>query len=105
MKLNAWKETIMARRKKHKSLNPNAHLFVNVDHYILPENGRVIEKDEVIKISGEHGRKFVFKQHVTRTDTGVEWIDCIQLEKGVSAGWRFFRPDRIKPLPKKRKIR
>ena len=105
MKLKDWKEPIVARRKKHKSLNPNAHFFVNVDHYVMPENGRVIEKDEIIKISGEHGRKFKFKQHVTRTDTGVEWIDCIQMEKGVSAGFRSFRPNRIKPLPKSRRPR
>jgi hypothetical protein len=95
----------VGRRKKIKSLNPNAHLFVKTEHYAIPETNRVIELDETIKISGEHGRKFRFKSHVIRTDTGVEWIECIQLEKSVSAGWRFFRPDRIKPLPKSRRPR
>jgi hypothetical protein len=95
----------VGRRKKIKSLNPNAHLFIKEDCFTMPDTNRVIEQDEVIKISGEHGRKFRFKSHVTRTDTGIEWIECIQLEKSVSAGWRFFRPDRIKPLPKSRRPR
>ena len=95
----------MGRRKKIKSLNPNAHLFVETDQYIIPESGRIIEKDEIIKISGEHGRRFKFKAHVQRSDNGVEWINCIQIEKGLSAGWRSFRPNRIKPLPKTRRPR
>lgn len=95
----------MPRRKTYKSQNPNAHLFINTEHYEIPNSSRVIEKDEIIKISGEHGRKFKFKKHVKRSDTGVEWIDCIQIERGVSAGWRSFRPERIKPLPKTRRPR
>jgi hypothetical protein len=95
----------VGRRKKIKNLNSNAHLFSKADFFIMPESSRVIEQDEVIKISGEHGRKFRFKHHVTRTDTGIEWIECIQLEKSISAGWRFFRPNRIKPLPKSRRPR
>jgi hypothetical protein len=95
----------VGRRKKIKSLNPNAHLFIKTESYEIPETSRVIEKDEIIKISGEHGRRFKFKQHVKRSDTGVEWIDCIQIEKGLSAGWRSFRPERIKPLPKSRRPR
>ena len=98
MKSKDWKELIVGRRKKVKSLNPNAHFFVNVDYYVMPENGRLIEKDEIIKISGEHGRKFKFKEHVTRTDTGIEWINCIQLEKGISAGWRSFILSGLKDL-------
>ena len=96
----------MARKKKNLvSLNPNAHLFIEQSTYTIPDSGRVIEQNEVIKISGEHGRKFKFKSHVTRSDSGVEWINCIQLERGVSAGWRSFRPNRIKPLPKSRRPR
>lgn len=95
----------MGRRKKIKSLNPNASVFIKTDHYELPENNRVIEFDETIKIIGEHGKKFKFKSHVVRSDTGAEWIECIQLEKSVYAGWRFFRPERIKALPKTRRPR
>jgi hypothetical protein len=69
------------------------------------QDGRTIEKDEVIKIVGEHGTRFKFKSHVTRTDTGVEWIDCFELEKGIIAKHRSFKPDRIKALPRKRRPR
>lgn len=89
----------MGRRKK--VVSPNSHLYRREDQYVMPD-GRIIEKDEVIKIHGEWGGKFKFQQHVVRTDSGVEWIDCFQLDKGVLCGWRSFRPERIKPLPKKR---
>ena len=102
MKLKDWKETIVARRKK--VISPNAHLYNVSESYTLP-SGRVIEKGEVIKIIGEHGTKFKFKSHVVRTDTGVEWIDCFELEKGITSKHRSFRPDRIKPLPKSRRPR
>jgi len=80
-------------------ISPNAHLYHRVPSYTMPD-GRIIEKDEIIKIKGEHGGKFKFLEHVTRTDTGVEWIDCFELRGGVLCGWRSFYPDRIKPLPK-----
>lgn len=68
-------------------------------------DGRVIEKDEIIKIKGEHGGKFKFLEHVKRTDTGIEWIDCFEIRGGMLCGWRSFYPDRIKPMPKTRRKR
>jgi hypothetical protein len=65
-------------------------------------DGRTIEKDELIKIHGEWGGKFKFQEHVIRKDTGAEWIDCFELDKGLLCGWRSFKPERIKPLPKRR---
>lgn len=92
----------MSRRKK--VVSPNAYLYNRVDHYVMPD-GRVIEKDEIIKIKGEHGGKFKFHEHVTRTDSGIEWIDCFELHRGSLGGWRSFYPDRIKPMPKPRRRR
>lgn len=92
----------MARRKK--TVSPFAHLYHREPYYTL-EGGRVIEKGEVIKIHGINATKFKFVEYVRRTDTGVEWIDCYELEKGVMCGMRSFRPNRIKPLPKKRSKR
>jgi hypothetical protein len=66
-------------------------------------DGRVIESGEIIKINGEWGGKFKFIEHVVRTDSGIEWIDCFEVVKGVSSGWRSFRPERIKPMPKRKK--
>lgn len=87
----------MGRRKTVKS--PLAYLYHRVPCYTMPD-GRIIEKDEIIKIKGEYGAKFKFIEHVTRTDSGVEWIDCFELRGGALCGWRSFYPDRIKPLPK-----
>lgn len=89
----------MARRKKY--VDPNQGKYIREPQYIL-ENGRIIENGEIIKVAGEHGSKFYFIGHVTNTENNAEWIDCFQLENGVMCGWRSFKPDRIKPLPKKR---
>lgn len=89
----------MGRRKK--IVSPLAKRFIREPSFTL-ESGRVIESGEVIKISGEHGTKFRFVEHVINSENGAEWIDCFELHQGVVAGWRSFRTDRIKPLPKKR---
>jgi hypothetical protein len=90
----------MARRKK--IIIQNNHLYSRTEEYMMPD-GRVIEQGEIIKIHGEWGAKFKFKEHVVRTDNGAEWIDCFQIIGGQLAGWRSFKPDRIKPMPKKRR--
>lgn len=89
----------MGRRKKYVS--PIMNKFYRKQEYVL-ESGRIIEHGEIIKIAGEHGCKFRFLEHVTNSETGVEWIDCFELRQGIPSGWRSFRCDRIKPLPKKR---
>lgn len=89
----------MGRRKKYVS--PITNKFSRKQEYVL-ENGRRIEHGEIIKISGEHGSKFKFLEHVINIENGAEWVDCFQIERGMVSGWRSFRPDRIKPLPKKR---
>ena len=92
----------MGRRKK--VVSPLQDIYNRVPHFTMPD-GRVIEKDEIIKIKGEYGGKFKFLEHVTRTDSGIEWIDCFELRGSILCGWRSFRTDRIKPLPKTRRKR
>ena len=65
-------------------------------------NNRVIVKGDFIKIIGEHGGKFKFHSLVTNKETGAQWIDCFEMQKGVVSGWRSFRSDRIKLIPIKR---
>lgn len=89
----------MARRKKYVDQSP--FRYQREPEYTL-ESGRKIERGEVIKIAGEHGSKFRFLEHVINLDNGAEWIDCFELRNGVASGWRSFRTDRIKPLPRKR---
>lgn len=86
----------MGRRKK--VVGPNAHLYVRTPEFTMPD-GRVIERGEIVKIAGEWGGKFKFHEHVTRTDTGIDWIDCFEMVKGHSSGWRSFRTERLKPIP------
>jgi hypothetical protein len=63
---------------------------------------RTVLAGDIIKIHGEYGSKFKFHSLVTNKETGVQWIDCFELYKGVVSGWRSFRPDRIKLIPIKR---
>jgi len=92
----------MGRRKK--VVPPLAHLYQREPTFTTPE-GRTVEPGEIIKIKGVWGTKFKFKEYVRRTDTGVDWIDCYEQERGQNCGHRSFRTDRIKVLPKKRRKR
>ena len=80
------------------------HLYDRSPGYTL-ESGRTISEGEVIKIDGIWGTKFKFKEHVFKTDSGKEWIDCYELEKGVNCGLRSFYPERIRPIPIRRRRR
>ena len=62
-----------------------------------------IEKGDIVRVNGEYGMRFVFKEHVTNSVTGSEWLDCWELHRGQKAGLRSFRPDRVKPTKKRRK--
>ena len=88
--------------KRKNTIGPTAHLYKRVNSFTMPD-GRIIEKDEIIKIDGEHGGKFKFLEYVIKSDSGAEWIDCFEVRDGVLCGWRSFRTDRIKPIAKKRK--
>jgi hypothetical protein len=90
----------MGRRKR--LVTPNGHLYERLPEYTL-ESGRTISQGEIIKIEGIWGTKFKFKEYVTRTDNGKQWIDCYEIEKGLSCALRSFYPERIKPIPIRRK--
>jgi hypothetical protein len=65
-------------------------------------NNRTIYRGDFIKISGEHGGRFKFHSLVTNKETGAQWIDCFEMQKGTVSAWRSFRSDRIKLIPIKR---
>jgi hypothetical protein len=66
---------------------------------------REIVAGDIVKIRGIHGDKFKIIGLTTNTLTGVQWVDCYLLCKGVPAQTRAFYIERIKPLPRKRKKR
>jgi hypothetical protein len=93
----------MGRRKKTGPVNlPEiAKRYVKQDTATLLD-GKIIEKDEVIKIKGEYGVSFKFTAFVTNLETGAEWIDCLEIYRGQLGAIRSFHIDRVKKLPKKR---
>jgi len=93
----------MGRRKKIDlfQIPEIAKRYVKSDTAVLPD-GKIIEKDEVIKIKGEYGISFKFTAFVINTITGAEWIDCLEIHRGQLGAIRSFHVDRVKKLPKKR---
>ena len=65
-------------------------------------DGTTLQPGDHIKIKGEHGKVFKFKEFVEKTDNGTSWIDCYEMEKGLPCGLRSFRLERVKVIPKKR---
>lgn len=88
----------MVKRKKFKS-EPDR--FIRETSFVL-EDGKVLEQGDLIKIKGIWGTKFKFHNYVTNPEINKSWIDCVELEKGVSCGMRSFYADRVKRIPKKR---
>jgi len=42
-----------------------------------------------------------FLEHVVNTDSGAEWIDCVDKNKSI----RSFRPEQVKRVHYKKKLR
>jgi len=74
--------------------------LTKVDHLVLPD-GKIIEKNEIFRVSGEYGLKFKFHSLVTHPN-GAQWVDCFEVFRGQAGAFRSFRSDRIKRIPKKR---
>lgn len=89
----------MARSRK--VLSPFAHLYIRHQQVTTPD-GTTLNPGDHIKIKGEHGKVFKFKEFVEKTDNGASWIDCYEMEKGLPCGLRSFRLERVKIIPKKR---
>lgn len=90
----------MARRKKTVSSKATTSKFLHEPTAII--NGIEFNAGDIIKIQGEHGVKFKFDSLVTNTETGSQWIDCFELQRGMTSCYRSFAVDRIKRIPKKR---
>jgi len=90
----------MPRKPKVQTPNISAH-WERSDTY--EANGRKIVKGTELTIEGERGR-FKFMQYVYNPRSDVAWIDCIGGKRGVKE-FRAFRPERIKTVHYKNKLR
>ncbi len=90
----------MRRKKVHPSI---VHNWTRSETY--DSNGRTVIKDDIIRIDGQQGQRFIFLQHVVNNDNGAEWIDCHEIHKGAVGMWRSFRPEQIRFLSDKKKPR
>jgi hypothetical protein len=92
-------EKTVAKRKQ-KTEHPNPHPDWVISDTIKV-NGRIVEKNTELSITGQSGR-FLFIKHVKTPTT--EWIDCIG-GKAQYRVFRSFRPDQIKTVHWKNKTR
>ena len=89
----------MARKKK-------VQVFDNGKYTKLPSvvvDGHTIEQGEMIKIKGEHGSRFKFLSLTTNNDNGLQWVDCVEYERGFPRAMRSFDIDKVKRIPTRRK--
>jgi hypothetical protein len=99
--MNAAVNAIRRRVQRRKPFKPKpSRLELNPRFNV---GNREVVAGDIIKVHGEHGDKFKVIGLVTNIETGVQWVDCYELCKGVPAQTRAFYLDRIKPLPRKRK--
>ena len=89
----------MKKKKNTKSLTSN---FIKEPEYTNSE-GKLVSKGDLIRIHGEHGKKFKFDNFVTRADNGLTWIDCYEMQGGVVGMMRSFRVERVRVIPKRKK--
>ena len=84
----------------------NVQIFDNGKYTKVPNviiDGHIIEQGEMIKIKGEHGSKFKFISLTKNNDNGLEWVDCVEYEKGFPRATRSFDLERVKRIPARRK--
>ena len=62
-------------------------------------NGRIVERGTEVSISRRGRMKFL--EHVVNSETGAEWVDCVDKNKSI----RSFRPDEVKRVHYKKKMR
>lgn len=72
--------------------------------YDLP-NGKRINKDDIVRIDGQKGIRFMFLEHVVNPNNGKEWITVHEIYKGAVGMFCSFRPNAIRSMSAKKKPR
>lgn len=89
----------MGRKKK-------VQVFDSGKYTKLPSmvvDGHIIEQGDMIKIKGEYGSRFKFISLTTNNDNGLEWVDCVEYEKGFPRATRSFDKCKVRRIPRRRK--
>jgi len=89
----------MGRKKKIQVFDNGKYTKVGT----ITIDGHVIEQGEMIKIKGEYGSRFKFMSVTKNNDNGLEWVDCVEYEKGFPRAMRSFDKEKVKRIPKRRK--
>ncbi len=64
--------------------------FIKELELVISPTVTVVHGD-IIKIDGEHGLRFKFHSLVTNPATGVQWVDCFELEKSKTVATEYLR--------------
>ena len=70
--------------------------------YVLVE-GQTYSKDDIVRIDGEHGQRFLFLHHAINLENGKEWVTVNEVRKGQVGMFRSFHKERQRPLRSKKK--
>lgn len=73
------------------------------EYEMITESGHEIAKGDLIKVTGEYGIIFKFQCLVTNPKNGIKWIDCFEMQKGITGPSRSFYPEKVKPVVKRGK--
>lgn len=87
--------------KKRDTAQVTQTKFVREDRLVL--DGFEILRGDIIKVKGQYGGKFKFDYLTTNSETGSQWVDCFELQRGAVAAFRAFKIEDIKRVPKRRK--
>lgn len=87
----------MPRGKSREKLDDLGRKFRRSSDW--KHNGRLVERGTELSIVKNGRMKFL--EHVVNTDSGAEWIDCVDKNKAI----RSFRPEQVKRVHYKKKLR
>ena len=87
----------MKRDKSAEKLDDLGWKFVRSIEW--KHNGRLVERGTELSIVKNGRMKFL--EHVVNTDSGAEWIDCVDKNKSI----RSFRPEQVKRVHYKKNLR
>jgi hypothetical protein len=73
------------------------------EYEMITESGHEITKGDLIKVAGEYGIVFKFQCLVTNPKNGIKWVDCFEMQKGITGPSRSFYPEKVKPVVKRGK--